>query len=223
MSARERERREDYYLFAVLEEVSSSHRRGSRGECLGIGIDVLGGWDKKSLARTLPSFSRPFLSPPVENVSVAFQPSTKTPPWIPSPSSSPSSWLPLSFLYMLRQSSSSSLSPSPQLTLLQCFERKGWPPQWPLGKDLGNRCRSVSRCVSPRARILSHSLPLPGLLLFSAAAIIAILTIRQRRRNHQRLEQPDYTYASHPPPSLVPSMPYGISRVRRSLNLIPPP
>lgn len=60
-------------------------------------------------------------------------------------------------------------------------------------------------------------LPPLGLLLCGAAITILAVTIRQRRRRLQQPPRSDYVYASNLPPASLPSMPYGISRVRRSI------
>ena len=165
-----------------------------------------------------PSFSRPLLSQVEKWICSPPNPAPAL-PCIPSLSPSPSSSHPPSSRYMLRPSLSSLLFP--QLTLLQRLKRYRWAPRWPFGKDLGNRRWRISWCVvhvsiyrlSPP--VDARSTP-PGLLLFGAALTIILVTIRQRRRKLQKPQQPGYTYASHPPPG---SLPYGISRVRRSPNL----
>ena len=106
-----------------------------------------------------------------------------------------------------------------QLTHPQCLEWGRRPSQWPFGKDLGGRCRSIPRCVThllPCPLSSPHLSPTPALLLFGAALTIIIVTLRQRRRKRQQAQRPDYAYASNPPPAFLPSIPYGISRVRQS-------
>jgi len=156
-----------------------------------------------------------FLSSKVEKCafSVSIFPSC-LPSLSPSPSSSP----PLSSPYTLRQSLSLSLFfPLPQLTPpSSALSGQDGHPDGHLGKawEIAVGVSLGASLVYLYALSLSF-LPL-GLLLFSAVVIIAIVTIRQRRRG---LHRSDCTYASHPPPALLPSMPYGISRVRRPSNL----
>lgn len=81
---------------------------------------------------------------------------------------------------------------------------------WEIAVGVSLGASPVCACVLP------ISLPLPGLLLCGAAITILAVTIRQRRRRLQQPHRSDYLYASNLPPASLPSMPYGISRVRRS-------
>lgn len=60
-----------------------------------------------------------------------------------------------------------------------------------------------------------HQFLYPGLLLFIAATTIIIVTIRRRRRKLDQPKQSDFAYSRQPPPTFLPSMAYGISRVRQ--------
>ena len=134
-----------------------------------------------------------------------------------SPSPSPSSSPPLSSPYALRQSLSLPFLPLPQLTPpSSALSGQNGHPDGHLGRAW-EIAVGVSLGASP-VYLCTHSLSFPslGLLLFGAVVIITIVTIRQRRRG---LHRSDCTYPSHPPPALLPSMPYGISRVRRPSNL----
>ena len=82
---------------------------------------------------------------------------------------------------------------------------------WEIAVGVSLGASPVCACVLPT------SLPLPGLLLCGAAITILAVTIRQRRRRLQQPHRSDYVYASNLPPASLPSMPYGISRVRRSI------
>lgn len=112
------------------------------------------------------------------------------------------------------------LAATAELTCPQPHRWRRRPSRWPFGNNLGSHRRCIPWWVTSVSVLLQALIPpTPALLLFVATTTIIIVTIRRRRRNREQEKHSNFAYASHAPPTFMPSMPYGISRVRRQPHI----